>query len=574
MTSGVSRLLALIQPAHKRLFYYSTDGLIRRKQTKLRLRLFDTGGMAGRRVPLGEYWVKNVRVRFFYTSTLDLSRLLTRLSISSLLCMSLAGVIPRALADDNMIYQAEAAAAKGNYDEAIQLYKRAQIDDVSAGAATASDKLVNLYVRLKRFDDATQLLNEQYTKTHDRRYQQALADTYRMAGNFYAAQQLYNELIATDPDDEASMYQCAQCLEATGNYDAAREMYQRVVEKGGSHASSASAQLARAKDESVVTTIDPDTEIGRWLKSRMPLKIYIEDGSSLAGYRSHLKNYVLQAIAEWQAVAHGMIKMEVVNTAPEKADIRIKWAEQIPKALGITYSQCDDDSGEISHVVMVLACNSDHRCRALPAESPATRALWESRDRMFREVALHEMGHALGLNHSPRSDDVMADGVYGLHSADVTFARSLQPGDIARITQLYSAPESAQGQTKKALVEALNKVVSEYQNKQGGGRNGTAGGAGRMQARAVKASSDPTMLAMQQAVFALNQNKSDECVVMLKDVLKQHPDNAQAHYLMAVALVHQRNYSEALKHYQQVLKIAPQGKLADLAHAGMAKIGK
>lgn len=47
MTSSVSRLLALIQPAHKRLFYYSTDGLISRKQTKLRLRLFNTAGEAG-----------------------------------------------------------------------------------------------------------------------------------------------------------------------------------------------------------------------------------------------------------------------------------------------------------------------------------------------------------------------------------------------------------------------------------------------------------------------------------------------------------------------------------------------
>ncbi len=60
---------------------------------------------------------------------------------------------------------------------------------------------------------------------------------------------------------------------------------------------------------------------------------------------------------------------------------------------------------------------------------------WSDTDMLFG-VALHEIGHVLGLDHSDDSSSIM----YYLYSSDL---RTLQPDDIAGIQYLYGAPVSA-----------------------------------------------------------------------------------------------------------------------------------
>jgi tetratricopeptide (TPR) repeat protein len=194
------------------------------------------------------------------------------------------------------------------------------------------------------------------------------------------------------------------------------------------------------------------------------------------------------------------------------------------------------------------------------------------------------------LDHSPRSDDIMANGVYGLHSAEAISERGLQPGDIERLTQLYSLPEDAKGGgSKEALAAAMQKVLAKLQSAgDTGGTDLATGSGGTMrggnpyiQSAAAGGGTggagqhnDPHTTAMRQAMFALQGGKFTECVEILKDVIKTNPRDAQAHYIMAVACVNLRDYAGAQREYEQVLKLAPSGRLAELASAGLSKIKK
>ncbi len=54
----------------------------------------------------------------------------------------------------------------------------------------------------------------------------------------------------------------------------------------------------------------------------------------------------------------------------------------------------------------------------------------------FFSVALHELGHSLGLGHSDVSGSIMEEGYAGTH-------RTLHADDIAGIQAIYGVPEPA-----------------------------------------------------------------------------------------------------------------------------------
>lgn len=79
----------------------------------------------------------------------------------------------------------------------------------------------------------------------------------------------------------------------------------------------------------------------------------------------------------------------------------------------------------------------------------------------------HEVGHLLGLNHSPvisatMSDDYGRNGVYGLPAF---FARTLASDDIAAVRSLYGAPAKSEeccGRLSGRLTLTNGKPVSNY----------------------------------------------------------------------------------------------------------------
>jgi tetratricopeptide (TPR) repeat protein/predicted Zn-dependent protease len=473
-------------------------------------------------------------------------------------------------ADDSLIEKGDNEVSKGNYDEAILYYRRASSEE----GVTALERLYNVYNSLRRYEEAQQTLQELIGKTNKPAYKARLAASYKQSGNFYAAQRMYEDQLSADPTDQVAMIGAGECLEATGNYDAARDYFSRAASSPGPYSSVGRSKLSRMKDASASTQIDADAEIGKWdVATKKTLKVAIvPPKGTIKGYRAHFPDYVTNAVEQWNAAARGLVRMEITNKDPAQADLVINWVEKIPSALGLMDPEWGLD-GRLKRANILIACNSDCRGNNMPTESSSTRAIYEAQDRMLKEVVLHEVGHALGLQHSPRSDDIMANGVFGLNSSDVPFARQLQPGDAERLVQLYSAPDTA----NQKMMQAVAAAVKNSGAKHSPVKDGVQGEEGvnidsEVEHKAPIA--NPTHDAMKEAIFNMSTGNYAKSVELLKKVVAGNSKNAQAHYLLAIAYVHLRQYPDAVSQYELVLKMQPKGQLADLATAGLSKIKK
>lgn len=143
---------------------------------------------------------------------------------------------------------------------------------------------------------------------------------------------------------------------------------------------------------------------------------------------------VRQALAAWQGVAD-LHFAEVADTgnADAPANIRIGLGDLNPAVtnqIGLTSYRQTDKTFDSDVIVRI----EDPSYVALHANASGT-LLYNGYDTSFYQVAVHEIGHALGLDHSTDPTAVM-------YSVGGPANRTLSAADIAGITSLYG-PASA-----------------------------------------------------------------------------------------------------------------------------------
>jgi hypothetical protein len=140
-----------------------------------------------------------------------------------------------------------------------------------------------------------------------------------------------------------------------------------------------------------------------------PIRVWIEP-SPMLGFDERVRG----AFGEWTDI--GLPLRFVFVDRARDAEIRVRWTDQLERKTGNTVWRVDRDGWMHASDVLLATHLSDGRVLDV---------------RSLRAIALHEVGHAIGLAHSDDRHDVMAPLVR---------VASLSPEDRATARMLYALP--------------------------------------------------------------------------------------------------------------------------------------
>ena len=158
-----------------------------------------------------------------------------------------------------------------------------------------------------------------------------------------------------------------------------------------------------------------DSTLERWPDHvRDPLRVWIDSTSTVGGAQASFPAAVRAAFTEWAAT--GIPLRFAYVQAPDEAEVRVRWTDHLDHKTGSTMWRTDHTGWLTSGDITLATHISDGH--ALDG-------------RGMRAIALHEVGHALGLSHSEDPHDVMASLVR---------VDGLSVPDRSTIRLLYSLP--------------------------------------------------------------------------------------------------------------------------------------
>jgi len=288
-------------------------------------------------------------------------------------------------------------------------------------------------------------------------------------------------------------------------------------------------------------------DIIRWNPSTFPLNVYVEHKADLPEY---FYGEVKSAFLEWQDKTNNYITFKFVNS-PNNADIRCYFpkndseAEDFSKKFGgITHSEVQNNTLKYMTVTFSTKYNGQDKYYT---------------QNIVRSVALHEIGHALGiLGHSVNKQDIM----YPSSSASRTY---LSTGDISTIKLIYSiVPDISNKNFSQEAKDKFMTIADIFGNDK---ERIELELANTMEDSRITVNDPNKIIHIGNLYYKKNDYKNAIKNYNLA-IVKIHNDNnllAKVNYNLALSYMQIKEYEKALSYANESQKLSPNDKNLELA---------
>lgn len=231
-----------------------------------------------------------------------------------------------------------------------------------------------------------------------------------LSGAYEQAIPHLTEATQMEPSNGTLWCQLAICATRSQHFDVAYNAFEKylALEPRGSYADEARRSAAILRE--VIAGTDQQNggnyvsefngRVHKWnLAENRPLTVYIERNAGVEGFCEADARCVERALQQWTVLSEGHVKFQVVDNAAA-ANIVCRWTSDVSRMdagdeLGVTRLKFNA-RGEIEHASVLFLTQTDSKISAIDAV------------RRAYAVSLHELGHAIGLQHSQEPRDVMS----------------------------------------------------------------------------------------------------------------------------------------------------------------------